>query len=396
MDSQRWYQHPPGYHQGLPAIFFTVVTLIVYGSLYPWFFRIPPGPVDPIGALLRSWSVVAVFDRRYLADVIINLVLYVPLGMSGYLAFHKVRNQALRIGGLVLFGFVLSASIEMLQLLVPGRRCGAIDLLNNTIGTAGGVIAATLFEAVVGRKWMDGHSRRAVDRSALALLLIWVGSLLFPLFPVMWLAVFRGKLVSISQAPLFEFGTFVAALASWYAAGLMLRSVVSDRFWLWASVALIPAQFFIMSRVPSLSALVGAIAGVVLFVTLKRRPVGWIFLALMVLRGLSPFRVGAPHSFSLVPFGGFLSMDWQTGIRVLLEKFWNMGAAVWIFRAERMPLDRAIVIVTVVAALIEVGQMFLPGRTAEITDPMLVVLAGLAIRALGRPAAVTGPRARVS
>lgn len=376
------------------AIFFAVVALIIYGSLYPWVFRVPTGLDDPIAALIRSWYTVSIFDRRYMADVIINLALYMPLGMSGYLAFHKVRNQALRIGGLVLFGFVMSASIEMTQLLVPGRRCSAIDLLNNTIGTAGGIVPAMLFEAVVGRKWIDGHSRRAVDRSALALLLIWVGSLLFPLFPVMWLAVFHRKLVSMSQTPVFELGTFVAALGSWYAAGLMLRSVVSGRFLLWASLALIPAQFFIMSRVPSFAALLGAITGVVLFAAVKQRPVGWIFLGLLVLRGLEPFHFGVPHSFSLIPFGGFLNMDWQLGIRVLLEKFWSLGAAVWIFRAERMPLTRAIVIVTGVAALVEVGQIFLPGRTAEITDPMLVVLVGLAIRALEKP--VYGARERTT
>lgn len=378
------------------AIFFAVVALIVYGSLYPWTFRVPFGLDNPFGALLNSWFTTPSFDRRYLADILINLALYMPIGMSGYLAFSKPKRQTLRMSGLVFFGFTLSATIEMLQLFVPGRRCSSIDLLNNTLGTAAGIIPGMLFEAIVGRQWIEGRHRRHVDRAALATLLLGGGSLLFPLFPVMWLGVFRAKIHFLTQARLLDPVAFTSGLGTWYVAGLLLKNVVSGRFWLWASLSLIPLQFFIMSRVPSLAELLGAVTGVALFTVSGKNPVGWAFLALLVVRGLAPFHFGAPHRFSLIPFGGFLDMAWQSGIQVLLEKAWYSAAAIWLLQSEKTPLRQAILIVAATFGVIELAQVFLPGRTAEITDPLLAVLMGLALRALLRPHASTGYRAPVS
>jgi VanZ family protein len=380
----------------LLAIFLAVVALIVYGSLYPWVFRIPFGLGDPLGALLRSWLTAPGFDRRYLADVLINLALYMPIGMSGYLASSKLKRQAVRLTCLILFGFLLSATIEMLQLYVPGRRCSIIDVLNNTLGTAAGIIPAMLFEAIVGRKWMEGLQRRYVDRAALAILLLWLSSLLFPLFPVMWLGIFRARLHYMAHAPLFDAVAFVSALGSWYVVGLLLKKVVSTRFWLWASLSAIPLQFFIMYRVPSLPEFLGAISGAVIFTALGRKQVAWAFLGLLIFRGLSPFHFVAPHSSSLIPFEGFLAMNWQAGVRSLLEKSWYVAAAIWLLRLEKKPLNHAILIVMATTACIELAQVFLPGRTAEITDPLLALLMGLALRPLLRSQTATGYRAPVS
>ncbi len=50
----------------------------------------------------------------------------------------------------------------------------------------------------------------------------------------------------------------------------------------------------------------------------------------------------------------------------------------------------AIFIVCAVLAAIEVIQIHLPGRTAETTDPLLALLAGLGLRVLERPAGTVG------
>ncbi len=376
------------------AIFFAFVALIIYGSLYPWNFHVPVHLTNPVEALLHSASLRGGLQRRFIADILINLALYLPVGMSGYLAFRRLRPAALRMAGPVVFGFFLSASIEMAQLFVPGRRCSLLDLLDNTLGSALGVLAGAFFEQVVGRRWTDGRTRREVARPALALLLIWLGSLVFPLFPVMWLGVFHQKLAMLANAPVLDVVAFVSAVGSWYAAGTMLRNVVSGQRLLWMSVALLPAQFFIMTRLPSFAEICGAIAGVLLFEWRPREPAAWPFLALLLFRGLVPFHFGPAHGYSLVPFHGFLDMEWQAGIRVMLEKTWYFGAAIWLLRTEGTPLERAIPLVTGVAALLEVGQVFLPGRTAEATDPILAVMMGLAIYALRKPHPASAGRGR--
>ena len=363
----------------MAGILIAVVALIVYGSLYPWTFRVPEGVGNPFLVLAVAWD--AGFDRRFIADVVINLALYVPLGMSGYLAFRRWRPGWLRVAGPVLLGAAVSVCVEMAQIYAPGRRCSAIDVMDNVAGSALGVIGGIFFETVAGRELAVGK-RRAVDRSALMLLLCWVASRLFPLFPVLWLSMYRQKLAVLLSGPEFGVVAFVSAAASWYVAGLMMRKIAPGPGWLWASVALIPAQFFIVTRQPGLGELAGAVVGVLLLVVLGARPVGWVFVGVLLFRGLSPFRLGEPHGFWWIPFGGFLEMDWQPGIRVLLEKAWYFGAAIWVLRAERKRLSAAIAMVAGVAALIEIVQIYLPGRTAEVTDPLLVLLMGLAIRSV--------------
>src|SRR3954470_7000279 len=111
----------------LLGIFIAVVFLIVYGSLYPWHFEYRDLPAAPLWILLHSWDTDS--GRRFFADIVVNIALYVPLGMSGFLALRKWR-----IAGPVAIGILLSSSIEMLQLYTPGRDSSAIDFTNNVIG----------------------------------------------------------------------------------------------------------------------------------------------------------------------------------------------------------------------------------------------------------------------
>ena len=360
---------PAGYDRLLARILTLVVALIVYGSLYPWAFHLPAGQVNPFLVLAGSWDLH--FDRRYIADILINIALYVPLGMSGHLAFRRKR-----VAGPILLGAVISVCVELLQVYVPGRQSSAIDVVNNVLGSGLGVMGGMLFEAIAGPRFALEVSREK-DRTALLLLGCWVGSLVFPIFPVMWLTVYRQKL---AQPDSFGSVPFLSAVASWYVAGVMLRRVDRRPVWLWASLALIPAQFFIMTRQPQSAEFLGGLIGILLVTRFGVRPVAWVFIGLLFVRGLAPFHFGAPHGFSWIPFSGFLDMDWQAGIRTLLEKAWYLGAAIWLLRSERIPLNRATLIVVAVAGVTEGMQIVLPGRTAEITDPLVALLMGSAIR----------------
>jgi VanZ family protein len=91
--------------------------------------------------------------------------------------------------------------------------------------------------------------------------------------------------------------------------------------------------------------------------------------------------MSASSVFTWIPFGGFLGDDWQAGIQVFLEKAFYYGTAIWLLRAAGTRLWQAAALVAAVLAGIEAAQIHLPGRIAEVTDPILAVLlaAGLAI-----------------
>lgn len=73
--------------------------------------------------------------RRWLADGILNLFLFVPVGLA-------VGWNSRSFTAPVLFGLLLSIFIELAQMVVPGRDPGLGDILFNALGaTVGAVIA---------------------------------------------------------------------------------------------------------------------------------------------------------------------------------------------------------------------------------------------------------------
>ena len=79
---------------------------------------------------------------RGIADLILNLLLFAPLG-----AAMKARGTgALRI---VLFAALLAASIELAQVVIPGRNPGWRDVATNVIGASLGMMFLSAAPAFV-------------------------------------------------------------------------------------------------------------------------------------------------------------------------------------------------------------------------------------------------------
>jgi VanZ family protein len=334
-------------------------------------------------------------------DIVVNVSLYVPLGFVAHFVFKKpafkelvfknIRLPLFALYGPVLLGLLLSTAVEITQLWEPLRDTSLLDVITNVMGAALGVALALLFEDIAVPR-----PRRAqplpVDRSALALAFCWGAWLIFPLFPVLGLYVLRRKLAAFAHSPLLAPVTFLSAAAVWYAAGLLMNAAGIRRStrWLRISILAIPAQFFVVDRQPVPSDLLGALAGFVLFAFRPRmKPVSRseaaAFSALLVLRGLSPFRfVATATAFSWIPFSGVLYSEWQQAVLTLLGKMFYYATAIWLFRAAGVRMFQSIAFVAAILAAIEVLQTHLPGRTPEITDPLLAILMGFVLFILFR------------
>jgi VanZ family protein len=351
------------------ALFLAIVCLIVYGSLYPLSFQFIRMPASPLWILLHAWG--ATHDRRFYADLLINLALYVPLGVSGYLALR--RN---RIAGPVLVGAAVSAGVEMLQLYTTTRVCSGFDLAMNTVGSALGVGLGMLLESLAGPELAELGKRKVADRRALLLLLCWAGSLLFPLYPEMHLSRLRADIALFAQSPVLAPVPFLLAAVSWFVAGRLLRAA-GFRYaeaWLALSLLMLPAQFLIVLRQPAPVDCLGALTGFVLFLALgagrvfsaaAARMLAGVFLGVLLVRGLSPYQLSE----------GFPPGGWQTVVEMLLERTFWYGAAVWLLQVCGLRLRQAGAVVVILLALMEVAHTQLPGRAAEVTEPLLGLLA---------------------
>jgi hypothetical protein len=99
--------------------------------------------------LPRGWSFELTSGRAALAELIQNLLLFIPLGASLVLAGCGPLTA-------MLIGAALSFSVEFAQLSIPGRDSSIGDIVSNTLSTAMG---ATL--ALTRNRWLFIPPRRA-------------------------------------------------------------------------------------------------------------------------------------------------------------------------------------------------------------------------------------------
>ena len=147
----------------------------------------------------------------------------------------------------------------------------------------------------------------------------------------------------------------------------------------------LPAKLLIAGRTVTWSELAGAVLAYICSYFLsgyQRRAalVAGLIASLLILRGLAPYHWSSvANPFSWIPFSGFLAADREFGMLTFLRKCFWYGSTVWLLRAAGWRLARAAVAVALLLGGIEIIQIHLPGRVAEITDPLLALILAMTL-----------------
>lgn len=128
------------------------------------------------GRTLRGWSFELTSGDAALAELIQNLLLFIPLGASLTLAGVRPRRA-------ILLGALLSFTVEFLQQWIPGRDPNVGDIVSNTTSTALGVALVRF-----APRWLMTSAERSAWQAlgtAGVAVLVWIatGALLRPTFP---------------------------------------------------------------------------------------------------------------------------------------------------------------------------------------------------------------------
>ncbi len=127
----RRIERPPHANPPLPPRLATVGGVLSLWAILA-ICLVPTGSAAPDGVM-----VCLVCGDDGLADLLLNIVLYLPLGF-----FVRARTGSLRLT--VAVGFLLSLGVETAQLAIPGRFTTLADLLANTTGALlGGLLGRT-------------------------------------------------------------------------------------------------------------------------------------------------------------------------------------------------------------------------------------------------------------
>ncbi len=370
-----------------------IAFLIAYGSLYPFRFAAldGAGPLD----LLQRLS----FARTTRSDLAANVLLYLPLGAS--LAWLL----ATRLGGLLavvaatVIGALLSFTIELAQLYETRRVASLTDVACNSIGAAAGAFIALAIASTHHRLRASALSGVLRHPVATALLLSWAGYRLAPFAPVFdpgkWAAAF---------APLVEGGWWspaailphalawlvLALAAERIAAGRARRVVTIAMLVVLAGRVLFTGMLLEPAELAGM-AIALALAGLLLRLPVERAAslLAAALIVLIAIQGLSPFDFQlAQDRFALVPFGESLTHYRATNLPDMFLRCYSYGALVWLLARSGLSVVPATMLGAGIVFSVELLQTWLPGHTADVTDPLLAIAAGGLIAVFERDGAL--------
>jgi VanZ family protein len=357
-----------------------VIAVIVYGSLYPFAFRPPIFALGPAArALFESWN-----ETPSRGDFIANVALYMPLGFFAILAIGRGVGTARRIALAILIGALLSTCMELTQYYDDGRETAATDLYANVIGTALGAISGSL----TGADFRWPLLREISSNRVPALLLIaWAGYRLFPYVPTIDLHKYWEALKPVILHPTLTGYDLFRYTAIWLTIGVLIEAISGPkRVWLlfplFVGVVLV-AKVMMVDTTLTTAEIAGAglafCAWGVLAVHARLRVavIALLFCGYVIAERLEPFQFGSTAgAFSWVPFLAFMSSSPEIGVLSFFQKFFLFGSSIWLVAQAGLRLRSSIVVVASILFTTSCAEVYLPKRSAEITDTVMALVIG--------------------
>ena len=363
----------------------TVVAIVVYGSLFPFSFR-NDVELSAIPRMLLSTSGM----RASRGDLLANVLLYIPLGFACVKAFgSRVRlpiPPLLAVGG----GFLLSTAIESAQVYCIGRTPALSDIYTNTGGAFLGALAASFVRVHVRFTRIAHLTRRPFP---VLLMGCWLGYRLFPYVPVIDLSKYWNAIKPLVRDPQLTFLAVYRHTFVWLALGIVLDALAGPRrsrvglFVLIGSV--LSLRIVITGIVLSWAEVAGAAIAFFAFSVLSLGRIRTIvvavgFLIVVILQGLEPFDfLVEPRPFGWVPFLSFMRGSLDANVPSFFEKVFTYGMLQWLLIRTGLSLSAAAVLGGCLVFSLRLLQIYIPGRSAEITD-VVILLAMTALMKLLR------------
>jgi VanZ family protein len=354
------------------------IAIIAYGSLYPFHFEITERAANPLLTVWQGWP--AEWTRYIVRDVFLNVFLYIPLGLAAAMVF--LRRHSGKVAAIAAIGltFAVSVSIELLQVYEPRRDPSSLDVLTNSVGGAIGILIALLNEHRI--RALVKAPQRGLRGAAAVLLAAWAVQQFYPLFPDIGRAHLYDSLSTLLHTRHLSPVNVWLGIAEWFAVGIALESLFEQMGTAWLAALMLfslGAQMVIIDRIVSAEEVVAAVIALGLWAFSPRvsrvRWCAWLLISAILLSELRPFYfLSVPQPFSWIPFAATLEAGRDSAVIVIARKAFDYGALVFALRCAGWAWLRAGLVVALPLAAAEAIQTYLPGRTPEITDPLLALL----------------------
>lgn len=354
-----------------------VLGVVAYGSLYPFRF-VPASEVVPrLVALFTSFE-----PGRSLGDVLGNIALFFPIGLLALARGGAERPRRLDLALVAGLGAGFGLALQLGQVFVRGRVPALDDALWNACGTLLGGLAAARLPA--GFTLRASHSRLSGFPALLAA--SWLAYRLFPLVPSLDWQSFKDALKPLLLHPRLDLVDALRSGMGWLLFGALWEAspLGSLRQLPWLAVVplTMAGEVLVVDNALTVSNVAGALAAIVAWRALRGRPRRDVWLAAALLLAivafeLEPFHLAeAAGRFHWTPFYGFLEGSLVVAVQQLALKVYLYGGAIWLLARLGVSTVWATASVASMLFVLELAQIWIPGRTAEVSDALLVLLAG--------------------
>lgn len=390
--------------------------LIAYGSLFPiteW--RAATGNIF-------AFVSAPLLERPSRIDMLINVLAYMPLGLTLTLALSQRRRLAGPVGA-TLIGAALSLAMESLQAYLPNRVQSNVDFATNAFGTLLGAIVARVWQisyaltSVTAWRARMFDDDRAANRTAVAALL-WMIAQLSPLVPSFDIGQLRQGLApvyyTLMQPSLFDFTKALEYALDMLGLGLLISVMFKPRksvlvvFVLFVGVVLamkaaIVGRHLTLEAIAAMAFATAVLAGLQ-HTALKLRSM----LAVIAIITAYAIAESRPEGVLIPNLVIFHPMNWVpfkdqmlnlTGIADILDSLWPFFALGCLafsapHRWRPLVVFLGLIAVTVATFVLEWRQQVLPGRSADITDVIVALVGYLLVPSVGAAKKATPNPAR--
>lgn len=379
-----------------------MAAVILYGSFYPFDFRIPPAGIGPVATFIAS-----IGDRPGRGDFIANILLYLPFGFFFVQSCTPNRRRAL-LPVAVLCGAAMSLSVELTQYYDAGRVTAFSDFYTNCLGTLLGGLAAL----VVGAKFSIPFLGEVNAQPIPTLLIIaWLGYRMYPYVPTIDLHKYWNALKPIVLTPSLTGYDLFRQTSIWLTLFALIEAIIGRRRSAWLAplfaIAVLFTKILIVSTVLRLAEPVGAALAAIIWLIVLMLPSRWqagmaalLLCIYVVALRLEPFDFQAvPRDFDWIPFNGLMHGSLQVDALAFLEKFFLYGSLIYLLGTALNWRLLSTLIVVLLLFGTSMAETYLPQRSAEITDAIMALMIALifALLPTGQaPAPATSPGPRLS
>lgn len=353
-----------------------------------WPFRFDPALATDaaVSAFVESWG-----WRTHRGDAAGNLLLFTPVGLLA-VAATAVGGARRRCAALLALSLGVAVSVQVVQLVVPGRDASLIDVTWNALGLAVGAATGAAGVRLLGGRGVFGAEWRVVP---LLLIATWLAYRLAPFIPSMDWQLIKDNLKPLLLSGQPEWSRVALHTGAWLAIGALLATVSDRRRLDWALPALVlgtlaAETLIVMRDGVSLAAVLGGGIGAAVWLGGVRwiraaMPVAWLALAAtIVVDGLAPFTGVAypPGTFYWVPFAGILGGSMWANALVVLEKVFLYGSLAVLGEHATGSWRVSALSGGGLLFAIEWLQRYQAGHVSEVTDPLMLLMIAGALRAL--------------